>query len=201
LKALNAEPRFGQALRLRGELLLKLNRAREAFVWLTVYIELSRQDPRAAPPLATVYRDRGLALAAVRRHSEALADLTRALDLDPHSAPILADRGWTYLKSEAVPLAKHDFEAALNEDPQWADANNGLGLTEVLGGDYEKGVGHARKALDSGRENPRLVYNAARVFAQAYPRALRDARLPRTRAEELSETYAVQAVNLIRKAL
>src|SRR5437588_4729223 len=66
-------------------------------------------------------------------------------------------RGWAYLKSEALPLAQDDFEAAIREDPRLGDAYNGLGLAEVLRGDFGKGVAHADEALSRGPESTRLV--------------------------------------------
>jgi len=200
-KALEAERRFGPALRLRGELLLELNRPREAIVWLTLYIELGRKDPRVAPPAASAYRARGLALAATGKHTQALPDFTQALLLDPHNAASFAGRGWAYLKSEALQLAQFDFEDALREEPKLGDAQNGLGLTEVLRDNYRKGVAHAEEALRRGPESTRLVYNAARVYAQAAARVGRDRQLTSSQVEELRETYENRAVDLIRKAL
>jgi tetratricopeptide (TPR) repeat protein len=200
-KALEAERRFGPALKLRGELLVELNRPREAILWLTLYIELGRRDPQAAPPAVSAYRARGLALAATGKHTQALPDFTQALLLDPSNAASLAGRGWAYLKSEALLLAQLDFEAAIREDPKRGNTYNGLGLAEVLRGDHRKGVAHAEEALRRGPESTRLVYDAARVFAQAVVPVGRDRQLTQRQVDELRESYQERAVTLIRKAL
>ncbi len=119
------------------------------------------------PATAEVFQARGLAQAALHRYPEAIADYTQALQLQPADSRTRTYRGWAYLAGEAAVLALHDFEKVLRLEPANGDAYLGRAHARVRLGQYARAIADADAALRHGPETPRLLWNAARVFAQA----------------------------------
>src|SRR5262249_15133317 len=120
---------------------------------------------RKSKPSAEAYRLRGLSRAKQGDYAAAIDDYTEALHLKP-DAKLHALRGRTHLTLEALPLAEHDFEAALDLDPDSSDAYSGLGYVHAKQRRYAQAAADAEKAAGLGRASSRLLYNAARVFAE-----------------------------------
>ena len=116
-------------------------------------------------PLESVYRGRGLARTELGQYPGAIEDFTKALELHPTSE-VQAYRGWTYLVADAPKLALRDFELAIELDPKNADAYNGRGFARAKLGRHSEAVQDAAEALRHGPTTPRLLYNAARIYAQ-----------------------------------
>ncbi len=110
---------------------------------------------------------RGLAKAKRNDFSGAIEDYTLALSHRPESATLHARRGWAYLVSGAASLAQRDFEAAIQIDPGSPDAYVGRGSAVVALGHAREAVADAEESLRLGEPEPRLIYNAARILAQA----------------------------------
>ena len=85
----------------------------------------------------------------------------------PTTPDCWSDRGWAYLVFDSPKLALVDFEAAIKLDPADGDAYNGRGTARARLGDHAAAVADAREALRHGRANPRVTYNAARIYAIA----------------------------------
>ena len=147
-----------QAQRLRGEALFRLGRFEEVVAAFDRYLE-------AGKPLEVVYRGRGLARAELGQYPAAIEDFTKALELHPTSA-VQAYRGWTYLVVDAPKLALRDFELAIELDPANADAYCGRGFARAQTGLHREAIRDAEEALRRGPTSPRLLYNAARIYAQ-----------------------------------
>jgi tetratricopeptide (TPR) repeat protein len=199
-RALAAHPAdYPLAQRLRAEALLELERHREAAQAVDHYLA------GAGKPRADVYRVRGLARSKLGDRCGAVADYTRALEVDqlagkPTDARTLAYRGWAYLTLDAPRLALADFEEAVRLDPPNADARNGRGYARVVVGDWRAAVEDAEGAVKRGPATPRLLYNAARTFARAAGR-LPAAALERGPRSELKRQYEGKALELVRSAL
>jgi tetratricopeptide (TPR) repeat protein len=67
---------------------------------------------------------------------------------------------------DAPKLALRDFELAIELDSGNGDAYNGRGVVRVGTGRYAEAARDAAEAVRLGPPSPRLLYNAARVFAQ-----------------------------------
>jgi tetratricopeptide (TPR) repeat protein len=147
-----------RAQRLRAEALFQLGRYREVIEAFDRYLETGK-------PLESVYRGRGLARAALGKYPGAIEDYTKALELQPTSL-VQTYRGWAHLVCDAPKLALRDFELAIQLDPDNADAYNGRGFVLASQGRYRDAVRDAERALEQGPQSPRLVYNAARIYAQ-----------------------------------
>jgi tetratricopeptide (TPR) repeat protein len=157
------------AHRLRAETLFRLGRFQEVIDQTDRYLESGK-------PLESVYRGRGLARSELGQYPGAIEDFTKALELHPTSA-VQAYRGWTHLVVDAPKLAHRDFELAIELDSRNGDAYSGRGLARARLGQYREAVQDAERALDLGPSSPRLLYNAARTFAQCqgtYPRRALD---------------------------
>ena len=135
---------------------------------------LRRGDPRRATSPSRRARNlpcstssAALAHAAHHDYPGAIRDYGRALEIRPNDGRLLAHRGWAYLVFDSPKLALADFEAAIKLDPANADAYNGRGTARARLGDHAAAVADAREALRHGRTNPRVTYNAARIYALA----------------------------------
>ncbi len=194
--ALAAAPDDPASQRVRAEALLCLDRFAEAVPALNRYVEGERRAGRR--PEARVYRARAQAAAAVGDYAAAAEDYSRALDGgdEPSAAADHTGRGWCYIMLEAWPLALRDFEQTVRLDPDDSDGYNGRGYALVRCGRSREAVRDADKALQFGPRQPRTLYNAARIFAQAAADAPDD---PRARAEQAQRRQC--ALDLLREAM
>jgi tetratricopeptide (TPR) repeat protein len=185
----------------RSETLFKMENYREALVALDQYLKAPR--PRVAPDvLADVYRARGLTGVKLGRYADAIADFTLALNFK-NDASTHAYRGWAYLVSQAPHLALPDFDRAIQLDEGNTDAYNGRAAVRVRLGSklsqYQEAIADAEKAVRRGPKNdPRVRWNAARIYAQVA------ARLDAERSEQAakaSTVYRAQALRLLRQTL
>ena len=63
-------------------------------------------------------------------------------------------------------LALRDFELAIELDPKDSEAYNGRGFVRASLGRHREAMQDAAEALRHGPTSPRLLYNAARIYAQ-----------------------------------
>ena len=138
--------------------MFRLGRFEEVIKAFDRYLETGK-------PLESVYRGRGLARAELGQYPGAIEDFTKALELHPTSA-VQAYRGWTHLVVDAPKLALRDFELAIELDPKNGDAYNGRGFVRASLGRHREAIQDAAEALRHGPPSPRLLYNAARIYAQ-----------------------------------
>jgi serine/threonine protein kinase/lipoprotein NlpI len=199
--ALSADSSYANAHLGRAETLFKLENYHEAVLSLDHYLN---QPGRGARPevLADVHRARGLTEVKLGRYADAIADFTLVLSLKEDSVTH-AYRGWAYLVSKAPQLALPDFDKAIQLDPNNGDAYNGRGAARVKLGvslsQYQEAIADAEKALYYGpKKDPRLLWNAAGIYAQAAARLDAERQDPVVR---LRTHYREQAVHLLRQAL
>jgi tetratricopeptide (TPR) repeat protein len=192
--ALRILPGHADAHVLRIQILLNLRRYDEALRSCDAALAGGKTS-------AMLFQLRGLAHAAREDYPRAIADYGRALELRPDDGRVLARRGWAYLVVDSPRLALGDFDAALQLDPADADAHNGRGTAHVLLGNHRAAVADARTALRLGKANPRVTYNAARIYALAVPVAAAELGENARLARLLSSQYQDLAVQLVREAL
>jgi eukaryotic-like serine/threonine-protein kinase len=157
-QALGSQKGHALAERLRAETLFRLGRFEEVIAAFDRYLETGK-------PLESVYRGRGLARAELGQYPGAIEDFTKALELHPTSA-VQAYRGWTHLVVDAPKLALRDFELAVDLDSESGDAYNGRGFALAKLGRHREAMRDGAEALRLGPPSPRLLYNAARIYAQ-----------------------------------
>jgi tetratricopeptide (TPR) repeat protein len=197
--ALKVQPTLAAAHLGRCEALLALERYDEVVRSLDEHLPGAEKVQERA----RWYRVRAMVRAARREYAGAVEDYTRALDCR-RDAATLTLRGWAYLFQDALTPALHDFREALELDPKNGTAYGGRGYALVRRGRYRQGVEDAETALACRPENrrePRLLCNAARVFAQAV--GWMDAERGHSTRQALEERAAYQdrALQLLRTAL
>lgn len=161
-------------------------------------------DRRQKPPAPEAYRSRGLARALLGDVAGAVADYTHVLTTG--SDPVThVRRGWLYLQSaEKVKEALADFEAALLIRPELVDAYLGRGTARVKLGQDRAARADAEEALRRGPRSTRLLFFAARIYAQAAPRSAKEpgqifpaGRTNGPHSQELALQWLRQAVDLL----
>jgi tetratricopeptide (TPR) repeat protein len=191
--AVALRPELVKAHRLRAEALLELDAPREALSSLDACL-------KHGPPDADVFRARAAVRTRLGDYPGAQADYTRALEAVPDAATYAA-RGWAYLVADAPALALRDFEEAAHREPKSADAFVGRGCARAALGDGRAAVADAEHALQLGPSSPRLVYGAARVYAQAATAPTEGIASDGRTAAAVREVWERRAVELLRQAL
>ena len=79
-----------------------------------------------------------------------LADLNHALELRPHNAYLLYNRGCIHARRENIRQAIDDFNAALQQEPNLAEAYFNRGICFLNSGDKEKASADLSKAGELG---------------------------------------------------
>jgi tetratricopeptide (TPR) repeat protein len=192
-KVLGIRPDYAEAHRLQGKALLELQRYQEA-------IDCFDQCLALGIPDVPTYLARAWAKTRLGRHASAIEDYTLALKIKPDSETYTY-RGTLHLLCHAPELAQADFETAIRLNPKSAEAFNGLGYARVAQGQYREGIKDANKALDLGPQSTRLLYSAARTFAQAVGRIDSDSARRGRRDLDIRFACQTRALELIRKAL
>ncbi|HXG12712.1 MAG TPA: protein kinase [Gemmataceae bacterium] len=216
--ALRHRPDYALAHRWRAEALVKLHRFEEALAAFEQYFK------HGGKPLAEVYQQQGLAQARLGEHRQAIQDYTRAIGLrqealrtmDRGVAPAQAaererlrrelaatysSRGYAYLACHASQLAHDDFQQALDLLPEDGDSLLGRGLACVQLGAYRQATADADAALRLAPLNPRLLYGAARIYAQAARLAAEDPMIRNPLTAAPRQRYLDRALDLLEGAL
>ena len=133
----------------------------KAIAYLTRAIEIGDLT-RANQALA--YHYRGALYLKRERIDESIADLDRAIALNPRLATAFGDRGIAHRKNGDYDLALADYGEAIRQWPEWHDWYIHRGLVFSLLGRYDEAIADYGTAL---RLRPRLV-NALVARADAY---------------------------------
>ena len=150
---------------------------------------------------AVLYEFRGLAHAAPSRLSRARSGITaRPWRFAPMTAgcwPAAAGRTWSSTRPNwPWPTSKRRSSSIRPmATPTTAAARPARGC-----GDHVAAVADAREALRHGRTNPRVTYNAARIYALAASVAAAEVGEKGRQARPLAAEYQDIAVQLIREA-
>ncbi|MFO0881426.1 MAG: tetratricopeptide repeat protein [Gemmataceae bacterium] len=173
-KALALEPDHTGALRLRAELLLELGQFREALVAFDRYLTRGKPD-------LDLYRRRARARAAIGDLPGVVDEYTLALSLSRAPAVHVA-RGWAYLMTGSPRPAFRDFEAALQQAPEDAEALIGRGSARLDLGDLKLAQTDLEAGLRRQPTSARVLYAASRGLARLAGRLPRPSREVQTRA-------------------
>ena len=117
--------------------------------------EEADQEPTAIVDQGKSYRERG-------RYDEALADFTRAIELNPDDDSAIASRGETYRLSGRYDEALADFNRAieLNPDYAWAIASRGETYRDM--GRYDEALADFNRAIELDPDYAWAITSAAR---------------------------------------
>jgi tetratricopeptide (TPR) repeat protein len=125
------------------------------------------------PKHATAYARRGFAYSGLGLHQYAVADSSRAINLDPKLATAWNVRGSAYYKSGQLGKAVADLSKVLELEPRFATAWNNRGLVYLDLREYENAVADLSRAIELDPKlaktwhNRGLAYRASGRFDKA----------------------------------
>ena len=117
------------------------------------------------PNYSEAHHAYALYLSAAGRHTEALAEITRAQDLDPLTLPLKVNIGITYLHARQYDGAIEQFRNALDLNPDNPGVHTCLGVAYVYKRMYEKGIEEFQQVIALSESGLRSQANAAWVYA------------------------------------
>ena len=178
-RALDIKPDFAAVQEFRAEAFLALGSPVKAAEALDIFLAAKKI------PSAKAYYARALMYADTKHLPAAIEMFTLALQQDPNDTEIRCTRGWTYLLTGAVSVALEDFETCLRDDKTAEDPANvpgsprnrldaliGRGNARIRLNQLSEAIADAKAAQtlaaeEKARLTARLLYNLARIYAQA----------------------------------
>jgi tetratricopeptide (TPR) repeat protein len=192
--ALRIMPENSEFQRYRVLALLELNRFKDAISSCDECLRAGQKSPE----LVSL---RGLGKASLNDFAGAIDDYTLAVSAQPSSTTHHARRGWAYLKSGALQLARRDFDEVIRLDSSSADGYCGRAATWRELGRYREAVADAEQALRRANSDARISYSAARILAQAAVDAEKEPRPRGQLGPADAARYQERAIALLGDAL
>jgi tetratricopeptide (TPR) repeat protein len=148
----------------------------EAHVSLAFCLENFEWDPESAgreftrgielsPGYATGHEWYGWHLAALARHSEAIAEVQKAATLDPLSSSIGADLAEQFLVAHRFDEAIKQSRNTITLDPFFAPAHYVLGQALVQKHNYNEAITELKKAIELSPGSTAFTANLAYAYA------------------------------------
>jgi len=126
---------------------------------------------------------------------EAIDRYSQRLSAAPHDVDTRVLRGWCYAKLQRYELAAADFQAAIEQAPDDAEAHSGWGYVQALSGNPADAELAAMQALLLGANDYLVLSSVACIYGE-----LADARPARAAEyEDLALTLLERAVTLARQ--
>jgi tetratricopeptide (TPR) repeat protein len=146
------------------------------------------------PDISMVYFKSGNANLKKAKYEEAIADFTKAIDLNPANPDYFNNRGDAYFKIWKFEFAEADFKNAIEISPNYALAHRNLGLTYSRIVEYDKAIIEFNKAIEIYPNYAEAYYNRGYVFftVSEYDKAIADY----TKAIEIYPNYYIAHLQL-----
>jgi tetratricopeptide (TPR) repeat protein len=106
-------------------------------------------------------------LASQGRLEQALAEMTKARELDPLSLPVSTGVGAILMYRGQTDQAIEQFRRALELAPDFVVAHYGLGRAYLVQGRMDDAIGSLRTALSLSPERPEILADLAHAYARA----------------------------------
>jgi len=110
-----------------------------------------------SPNYATAHHWYALFLSVLGRHNEALAEIKRAVELDPLSLIINTNVAWVHYFARDYDRAIEIFKKTLEMDPNYALAHERLGQTYLEKGLFAEAIEALEKAVDFSPGNTEIL--------------------------------------------
>jgi len=173
---------YPQAKAAAGQALALNPRLAEAHIALAYAIHLYDWNPSAAeaefrkglalnPNYAPGHQWYAVFLASEGRFEEAVAQITRARELDPLSLIIGDVVGWIYALARRNNDAIQEFRKAIELDPRFYPTHYDLGMTYVEMGKYDDALAELEQARSLAGDTPRTLSGLAYACARAQKRS------------------------------
>jgi tetratricopeptide (TPR) repeat protein len=102
---------------------------------------------KASPKAKDAYVKRAAILAESKMLTPAIADMSRAIEIDPENARFRNTRGYFYLSQQKLKEALQDFSDAIGLDMSYAQPHNNRGLVRIATGDVKTAVKDFEEAI------------------------------------------------------
>jgi tetratricopeptide (TPR) repeat protein len=111
-----------------------------------------------APDAAPLYNSRGSAYHDRGDLDQAIADYTKAIEIDPLNVEGYINRGAAHLSKNQMDLAISDYNKSIEISPRYAEAYNNRGLVYMSKGQLDQAISDFNKSIEI---NPRyaIAYN------------------------------------------
>ena len=161
-------------------------------VWkdeLSLWNDAVIKSPNKARPLTS----RGTAYSKIGQWNKAIADYTRALQIDPKYQLALTDRGFAYRNLGQYDKAIADYTRAIEIDPMYALTWSNRGYILFKRGEWQKAIDDFNKAIEINPEFVDAYSNRSAAYSSIgqYDKAIADI----TKAIELNPDYSVAYSN------
>jgi tetratricopeptide (TPR) repeat protein len=113
---------------------------------------------------AKTYLLKGYRLHRQKSYNEALAELDKAIEIDPRNAEAYYWRGRTLVNLGRLDQGEGDFKTAVKFKPDYAEAYDNLGWLASKQGRVEEGIAYLTKSVEFKPENAWAFYNRSRLF-------------------------------------
>jgi tetratricopeptide (TPR) repeat protein len=107
---------------------------------------------------------KGYRLYRQKSYKEALAELDKAIEIDPRNAEAFYWRGRTLVNLGRVDQGVDDFKAAVKFKPDYAEAYDNLGWLASKQGQVDEGIAYLTKSIEFKPENAWAFYNRSRLL-------------------------------------
>lgn len=119
------------------------------------------------PGYVTAHHHFSFMLSALGRYEEALAELSRALEVDPLSPLINIALGFCHWNGRRYGEAEEQCHKTLARDPDYFMARYGLAMTYAHTGRHAEGIAEGKEAAHVSNENPLALATLGHAYAVA----------------------------------
>jgi tetratricopeptide (TPR) repeat protein len=98
--------------------------------------------------VALAYAQRAAAQEVKGEHDAAIADFTKAIEIDPKLAAAYDSRGFSYSRKNELDRAIVDYDKAIEINPKYANAYNNRGIAFGNKGEVDRAIADYSKALE-----------------------------------------------------
>ena len=120
-------------------------------------------------PAAEFYRlfDSAVELDRAGKHTEAVAEWTKALAIDGENTKARNNLGMALLDVGASGEAATQFRKAVDLNPAFLEAHNNLGVALMQSGKFDEAITHFRLVVEANPDVPQALYNLGSALLEA----------------------------------
>ena len=133
---------------------------------LQAYRDAIQQDPDFVQDNPDVLIRRGRLLAGLGRTGSAMADVRRALEIDPNNTAALLAMGSLNFQAGNYDQAIEQYTQALEDDPEHPRAQYELGMSYIYRDQDARGARHLQLAVRHGYEDPEIYRTMGYLYRE-----------------------------------
>jgi tetratricopeptide (TPR) repeat protein len=169
-RSLNEPTKFSQQDQLAFNQTLELRKSGDAKGAIAIFDRLALKYPRNS----LIFYARGLTYFNLTSYDNAIADISKAIELAPNVSPYYSNRGAAFQRRGNLDLARADYDRALAIDATNLDALILRGQYHALRNDFESAISDAKRRLSMRPDDPIAIswlkkWEADRKLSQPAP--------------------------------